>query len=218
VYTRPTATSITSRNSAIRRLRQIVPRADSRGYCVVAAGCTLLFIVRMAILASVWTGQRHDLAELRAVIATVPPRATVFFTNVPQEEAPAYWDSGPRSRRLSNGLRADYHLPALLLIERGAFWPVLFANPAQQPIRLQPGYATLAREAHDMPSHAGLVADPDSALPALCHFGYVLMLEAGADPDLANFIPRCLTLEVQSDFAALFRVRSDSPACASYAK
>jgi hypothetical protein len=195
-----------------------VPRANPRGYRIAAAVGASLFAVRMTILAGVWTEQRRDVAELRAVIAAVPPGAKVFFTNVPQEEAPAYWDTGPRSRRLSNGLRADYHLPALLLIERGAFWPVLFANPAQQPIRLQPAYATLARQAHEIPSHARLVADPDSALPMLCHFDYVLMLEAGADSDLEDFISRCLILQSRSDFAALFRVMRDSPACALQAK
>ena len=128
---------------------------------VVAAGLVTLFAVRMAVLAQAWVEHRRDLADLRAVIAAVPPGASVYMTNVPQEEAPAYWDAGPLSRRLSNTLRADYHLPALLLIERGAFWPVLFANPAQQPIRLRPAYARLAREAHDIPSHAALVADPE---------------------------------------------------------
>jgi hypothetical protein len=182
---------------------------------VIAAGFTLLFVVRMSVLAKVWVAQRHDLAELRAVIAEVPPGAKVFFTNIPQEEAPADWDAGPRSRRLSNGLRTDYHMPALLLIERGAFWPVLFANPSQQPIRLRPDYTKLAREAHDIPSHARLVGDPNSALPALCHFDYVLMLEAGADTDLANFVPQILSLESRSDFAALFRVLRRSPTCAA---
>ena len=43
----------------------------------------------------------------------------------------------------------------------------------------------------------------------------VLMLEAGADSDLANFIPRYLTLESRSDFAALFRVQRDAPGCES---
>jgi hypothetical protein len=181
-----------------------------KAYHATAAAFVVLFAVRMAVVASVWTEHRRDLAELRAVIATVPPGAKVYFTNVPQEEAPAYWDAGPRSRRLSNGLRADYHLPALLLIERGAFWPVLFANPAQQPIRLRPAFARLAR---DIPSHARLVADPDLALPALPDFDYVLMLEAGADADLANFIPRCLTLVSRSDFAALFKIMRDAPAC-----
>jgi hypothetical protein len=193
-------------------------RGMLRPYRIAAVGCVLLFAVRMAVVAGVWTEHRRDLAELRSAIAAVPPGAKVFFTNVPQEEAPAYWDSGPRSRRLSNGLRADYHLPALLLIERGAFWPVLFANPAQQPIRLQPTYAWLAHEAHDIPAHARLAADPDSALPALFDFDFVLMLEAGADPGLARFIPSRLALEAQSDFAALFRVRRDSQACAASGK
>ena len=128
---------------------------------VAGIGLTVLFAVRMAVVAEVWTEHRRDLADLRAVIAAVPPGASVYMTNVPREEAPAYWDAGPRSRLISNVLRTEYHLPALLIIERGAFWPLLFANPAQQPIRLRPAYARLAREVHDIPSHAALVADPD---------------------------------------------------------
>jgi len=181
---------------------------------LVAAGCAALFVARMAVVADAWTGHRRDLQQLRAVIASVPPGATVFVTNVPPDEAPAYWDAGPRGRHLSNTLRAEYHLPALLLIERGAFWPGLFANPAQQPIRLRPAYAALARAARDIPSHAQVVAKPDSALPALRAFDFVLMLEADADPNLAGFVPRCLVLAARTDFAALFRVHRDVPACA----
>ena len=181
---------------------------------LVAAGCAALFVARMGVVADAWTDHRRDLAAFRSVIAEVPPGATVFMTNVPQEEAPAYWDAGPRSRRLSNTLRADYHMPALLFIERGAFWPVLFANPAQQPIRLRPKYAALARVSHFMPSHARLVAEPNSALQSLRAFDFVLMQQAGADPNLAGFVPRCLTLVTQTEFVALFRVQRDAPACA----
>jgi hypothetical protein len=113
------------------------------------------------------------------------------------------------SRRLSNTLRADYHLPALLLIERGAYWPVLFANPAQQPIELRPAYALLAREGHDIPSHAELVADPDRGSATLRDFDFVLMLEAGADTNLRGFVPKHLELISQTDFAALYRVRRE---------
>jgi len=180
---------------------------------VVAAGLAVLFAVRMAVVAEVWTEQRRDLADLRAVIAAVPPGALVYMTNVPQEEAPAYWNAGPRSRRLSNTLRMEFHMPALLLIERGAFWPILFANPAQQPISLRPAYATLAHKAHDIPSHAALVSHPDRGSAALRDFDFVLMLEAGADSDLPAFVPRCLALMSRTDFAALFRVRRDTAAC-----
>ncbi len=180
---------------------------------IFAAGLIGLFVVRMAIIVDVWFEHRRDLADLRSVIAGVPAGATVYVTNVPQEEAPAYWDAGPRSRRLSNLLRADYHLPALLLIERRAFWPVLFANPAQQPIALRPRYAGLAREAHDIPAHATLVADPDRGTAALGHFDFVLMLEASADHDPSGFVPKCLTLMSRTDFAALYRVRHENSVC-----
>jgi hypothetical protein len=173
-------------------------------------GLTVLFVVRMAVLAEVWTEHRRDLADLRTVIAAVPPGASVVMTNVPLEEAPAYWNRGPRSRLIANVLRTEYHLPALLLIERGAFWPLLFANPAQQPIRLRPAYARLARKTYNIPSHAALVADPDRGCATLRDFDFVLMLEAGADPNLSGFVPKCLTLLARTDFAALFRMRGDA--------
>lgn len=187
-------------------------RVVTRTHRVMLAGMAVLFAVRMTVVAVVWTEQRRDLAELRAVIATVPPGANVYVTNVPPGEAPEYWNAAPRGRRLSNSLRTEYHLPALLLIEHGAFWPGLFANPAQQPIRLRPEYAKLAREAHDIPSHAHLMSDPSGALPGLRDFDFVLMLEAGADHDLMHFLPQCLALTATSDFAALFRVL---PTCGS---
>ena len=138
-----------------------MPRQPRRA---LATGLAVLFALRIAVVAEVWTEHWRDLAQLRAVIAAVPPGALVYVTNVPQDEAPAYWDAGPRSRRLSNTLRTDYHLPALLLIEHGAYWPVLFANPGQQPIRLRPAYAKLAREAHDIPPHDILLADPEQRI------------------------------------------------------
>ena len=95
-----------------------MPRQPRRA---LATGLAVLFALRIAVVAEVWTEHWHDLAQLRAVIASVPPGALVYVTNVPQDEAPAYWDAGPRSRRLSNTLRTDYHLPALLLIEHGAY-------------------------------------------------------------------------------------------------
>jgi len=190
-------------------------RLPRRAGQTLAAGLAALFAVRMTVLADVWVDHRRDLADLRAVIADVPPGALVYMTYVPPEEAPTYWDKGPRSRVLSNLLRTEYHLPALLFIEREAFAPVLFVNLGQQPIRLRPAYERLDREARAIPSHAALVANPDIGSAALRDFDFVLLLEAGADPDLAGFVPRCLALVSRTDFAALFRVRHDQAACES---
>lgn len=172
----------------------------------VCAGAALLFVVRMGVVSEAWWDQRAELAALRQVIAPVTPGARVFLMNVEPQEAPDYWARGPRSRQLSNTLRTEFHLAALVLIERGAFWPVLFANPAQQPIALRPAYARLAALEHAIPTHAALKPNPTLNIEALKDFDYVLMLEAGADPDLANLAPTCLHLKTNSDLAALFEV------------
>ena len=81
------------------------------------------------------------------VIATVQPGARVLVVSVSPEEAPGYWQNAPLSRQLSLGIRLDHHLPALLLIERRAYWPFLFDNPSQQPVRTLPPYRALAERA-----------------------------------------------------------------------
>jgi hypothetical protein len=161
------------------------------------------------VVAAVWTEHRRDLADVRAIIASVPPGATVYLADVPPEEAPEYWDTRPR-RRLSNDLRTEIHLPALLVIERRAFWPFLFANPTQQPIQLRPAYAALARAAASPHSDAALRADPEGGSAVLRDFDFALLLEAGADQNLATLVPKCLALQSRNDFAALFRVMHDA--------
>ena len=183
-----------------------LPRRFGRA---IAAAVVMLFTVRMLVVAAVWTEHRRDLADLRAIIASVPPGATVYLADVPPEDAPEYWDTRPR-RRLSNDLRTEVHLPALLVIERRAFWPFLFANPTQQPIRLRPAYAALVRAAASPHSDAALRADPEAGSAALRDFDFALLLEAGADQDLATLVPQCLALQSRNDFAALFQVRHDA--------
>ena len=110
----------------------------------------------------------------------------------------------PLSRRLSNGIRVDYHLPALLLIERRAFWPFLFDNPSQQPVETLPPYRGLAERAGSIADH-GALAEPGKV--DLCGFDYLLLLEAGANPT-CRISPRngCCFSRGRT-FAALFRVR-----------
>ena len=62
-----------------------MPRQPRR---VLATGLAVLFALRMAVVAEVWTEHWRDLTQLRAVIAAVPPGALVYVTNVPQDEAP----------------------------------------------------------------------------------------------------------------------------------
>jgi hypothetical protein len=188
---------------------------------IAAAGVfTGLFAVRMAVLATVWAGHNADLAGLRAVTATLKPGDRVYVTSVTPDEAPGYWAHANPARRLSNGIRLDYHMAALVLIEHRAFWPYLFANPAQQPIRLTPKWQPLAQQAANLPGHRRLAActDDDGPLSAanigFRGYNYLLMLEAGGARNLAGFDTKRFALVARSDMAALFRIRTPIPPCA----
>lgn len=159
---------------------------------VIAVGMALLFVARMAVVLTTWSAHNQDLADLRAAMEPVPAGASVF---VVRAEGPLPEYAG---RLLSNGLRTDAHMPALVLIERQAWWPFLFDNPSQQPIETREPYRRLAIRVGGMP----LLRD----LPAqdLSGFDYVLVFSADTQPDLSAE-PR-VTLVRRSGYAALFRV------------
>jgi hypothetical protein len=100
-----------------------------------------LILVRSGYVGATWLDHRKDLAEVRAAIADIAPGTRVLAArSYPDELVYA-----ARPERLLPGLYpTDNHLPALLLIERRAFWPLLFAHPAQQPIRVLPPYDKLS--------------------------------------------------------------------------
>jgi hypothetical protein len=176
----------------------------------IVIGFIGLFAARMAALAVAWHGSAIDIAGLRSVIAPVVPGSTVFVTAVTPEEAPRYWNDAPRWRRLSNGQREDVHMPGLVMVERHAFWPFLFDNLSQQPIEKVAKYCALAAGVGPLPGHLAFVT-PNAV--DLCGFDYVLMLDAGGEPDLAHFAADSLALLAQSEFAALYRVRLQPRRC-----
>jgi hypothetical protein len=163
--------------------------------CLFAA----LFTMRMGVVGHAWHEHSRDVTDMRTVIASVPPGAHVMVAQVTPAAAPEYWRHVPLSRMLSFGLSLDTHLPALLLIERRAYWPFLFDNPSQQPVETLPPYRMLAE-------HADIVTNY-RALADLCGYDHLLLLDAGGEPDLAHFAADRLALITQRDIAALFRVR-----------
>jgi hypothetical protein len=176
---------------------------------LLMAGVAALFLVRMAILSDVWAGHNQDLAQLRAVLAHVQPGSRVFVTDVKPEENPEYWENADRARWLSNGLRMDPHWAALVLIERQAWWPYLFANASQQPIRNRKVYQDLADSIVHLPPHRELEVPGHVGL---CGFDTVLLMIAGGEPDLEHYATDRLSLIEGNDTAALYRIRQN-PDC-----
>ncbi len=184
-------------------------------------GLGALFAVRMAVLVLVWIGSQADVARVRQAIAPVQPGSKVLLTISDWEDNPAYWRKGmERSRRVTKLASTFIHLAALLTIERNAFWPLLFAEPAKQPIQARIPYQDLSIPEGWPPSYELLdkerpdeVMDPDDLeeAPYLNRwdrkYDYVLILNAGGVPDLRQVAPTKLELINANDMAALFRVR-----------
>ncbi len=180
-------------------------RLSRRSATVIAGTLLTLFTLRTGVVLQAWSGHARDLRELRAVMAAVPAGTAVMVASVAPAEAPDYWRATRAARWLSNGLRTDPHMAALLVIERHAFWPFLFDNPTQQPVRWQPRYHALAEQVGGLPDHRALLRP---GRVDLCGYQALLLLDAGGEPDLAGFAADRLRLVRHSDFAALYRMRS----------
>jgi hypothetical protein len=159
------------------------------------AAIALLVGARSLVTGLAWYDHRRDLADLRATMALVPPGARVLAAQgenfATDPEAPA--------RNLPNVLKLDSHLPALLVIERKAFWPHMFANPSQQPLVVKAPYDHMADPSGDAPLWPWLFPPPSpgglaALLPHMAHwrddFDYVLLIDR--PPSVRppqNFVP-----------------------------
>lgn len=185
------------------------------------AAVALLFAARGALAGWVWHDQEHLLRDVRAAIAPVEPGARVLAVR----DGTHPWHVDPDERGAQRILRntiAYTHLPALVLIERNAFFPLVFAARKKQPLAVAPGYAGLYQSDGHLPLTRDLAAA--ATLPALegscfhnpaepveCQardwperYDYVLRLNAGPQPINE---PGRLQRIAGGGFAELYRVR-----------
>jgi hypothetical protein len=165
----------------------VTPRLTPRRAIVATAIFAILIGVRSAYISWVWIDHRHDVADLRNAIATVPPGARVLTA---RGRVGTQTRVGRPARALASIFRLDGHLPALLLIERRAFWPLLFAFNDQQPLIVKPPYEAISHPLQEPVLWSILrqdrfsVEDLDDAryLPNWrAKFDYVLLTDLPAD-------------------------------------
>jgi len=194
-----------------------LPRRVGWGIGVVLAG---LLLVRTAVICQAWAQQNNDVAQLRQVMSHVPAGSRVLVVEVNEHDNPGYWRDMAVHRTTSGHLSTYTHLPALLIIERDAMWPLLFTDRAKQPVFVRPEFAALTQEQGMLPSYRTLLADtpPVQFLDLYSYmvewpdkFDFVLLLLAEAAPDLAGLRPDRLALIDTTAFASLFRI-THSPA------
>jgi hypothetical protein len=189
----------------------LLPSRLRRGAAITLAAAV---IVEVLLVGIVWRAHEAEVAELRASIAPVPPGSRVLAVSAPFDKDSPYWRAAPPGLLALGRIRTDYHLPALVAIDRRAFWPLLFSDPSQHPIAVRPPYDTLAWQGRPPEVQSLIVErpiDPTWPAPYLknwpANFDFVLVFNAEGVDDLPHLLPDKLQLLNHSGFAALFSVR-----------
>jgi hypothetical protein len=123
------------------------------GQAALAAGA-LVLAAHSASAAWTWHDQERLLREVRAAIAPIEPGARVLAVRDGTSPLSVEPQEGGAQRSLFKNI-AYTHLPALVLIERRAFFPMIFAAEGRQPITVTPAYASL----HQVDGHLPLTPE-----------------------------------------------------------
>jgi hypothetical protein len=191
---------------------------------MLSFGIIALVSIRLLDIGLVWYHHGDDVAAFRRVIAPIEPGTRVLAVMVTADDVPDFSDGQPASRLLKFsypgvGRAAIMHLPALVVSERRAFWPLLFSAPTKQPLKVLAPYSSLAVGEGIVPSYTWLSSVSGRALPRdapylanwRSKFDFVIVLYAGKLPDAAHLLPNLLTPLVITDVAASYRVKRVAP-------
>jgi hypothetical protein len=181
---------------------------------LMVAAFAVPIVARTAVIASVWAGHDRVIADFRQVIAPVGPGDRVLVVQPERNADPRAMVNNPDSVRAMRDNDSTMHLPALLVIERKAFWPLLFTAPTKQPVAVNPPYDAISLPEGELPWVGGLAAPgPEDVrwapyLPDWEHkFDWVLVLHPGAAPSGYDLLPDRLEKAGGGGVAALYRVR-----------
>ncbi len=100
---------------------------------LVCAAVLLLFLVRMEVILTIWGEADSEYDSLRPALALIEPGASVAVAS-------------PASSVQAGGVPL-LHFPTLSIVTRNSFVPTLFADPLQQPVVLNGGFARRVVEA-----------------------------------------------------------------------
>ncbi len=195
----------------------VQPRLPFRFGGVAAAAVLAMLVVHSAGAAIVWGGQDARLRDIRSVLSVVSPCSRVLATRDGDDAWKVDADEPAVARIFYNGV-AYNNLPALPIIERGAYWPMVFAEAGKQPLDVRPPFSGLQQDDGYLPLTKQLGMAPrdnarirgsngwPSQLTDWRHrYDYVLILNHH-QPEMG--LPDGLTLVAQRGFAALYRVTS----------
>jgi len=180
----------------------------------IAAG--LVVFVRLGFLSGVWIDARADLEDFRSMEAFIFPGARILVMTA-SDDAASYFRDRHRSREVRHFGATSQSLVGFWVIERRVFWPLLFADPSQQPIRVLSPYDRIAVPSKSLTLDYRLLAAPQIPAEALIeapylaswqsNFDFVVVVSVLRAEHLDAFDTLPLTLVKKTPIAALYKIR-----------
>ena len=205
----------------------IAPRQLARREAALVA---LIFVAlvtaRLGVIASAWQGENADIANLEAVLQPVKALDRILVVTAPKTD-PARIE--PMRWTFFVDKASFGHSAAPMIVERGAFYPHLFATAAKQPLAVRPPYDKLSEDRIVPPSSDSLSDHPPATTASTArlvtyladwqkNFDYVLVLAANRMDEPRGFQKDKLDFVSASPTAALYRVRPPAPTSAVTAR
>jgi len=191
------------------------PRVRSpRTARLMFAAFAIAILARTSVIGLVWSQHDGQIADFRQVIAPVQPGDRVLVVQTERNADPNAMVNRPDSLRAMVENDATMHLPALLVIEHKAFWPLLFTAETKQPVKVSPPYDAISLPEGELPWAGGLAdLNPETLkwapyLPDWQHkFDWLLVLNPGAAQDGYALPFDRLELANAGKVAVLYRIR-----------
>jgi hypothetical protein len=194
-----------------------------RKFRLILGAIGFVFLVRFVVIGMTWTAHNADLADLRRIIAPIEPGSSVLVVQTRNGQQSGFLGTlrshrwRVTSRFLSSGRLTFWHLPALIVIERKAFFPLLFTHPWKQLLQVRPAYRDRAVYQGTPPFIDELSTITPRALanaPYLRNwqgkYDYLLVLLPTRDPQAVASLLEWGDPVDSSDIAALYRIRHGS--------
>ena len=192
-----------------------LPRLPTRRTTMlIAAALAVAIGARTFEIAVDWSGRDAVLADFRQVIAPVAAGDRVLVVQAERNGDIDAMVNRPDSVRSMRDNDSTMHLPALLVFEHKAFWPLLFSAPSKQPVKVLPSYTELSLPEGELPWIGGLAdLDPGTLkfapyLPGWeKKFDWVLVMRPAEAPHGYDLLPDRLEPATQGKIAALYRIK-----------
>ncbi len=172
--------------AAMVALAGFAPRfADRRAAVGLFGFLALVFVLRIGGIAWAWHGYNVQLAELRAAVAPIQPGDRVLVIRNAAAADRAARATAPLGRYFMLTNDTTWHHAAHVVLERNAFWPLLFSARDKQPVRVLPPYDRLALD-EGVPPRLEDLSNPSPRVTAVHRyladwrrdFQWVLLLNA----------------------------------------